>query len=78
MARRRSTSAASLTRPAPSGLELADLLRLAARVPDHGKLAPWRFVVLQGPEKDDFVSRLEAIAAANTQAGKLTAKLGKL
>jgi nitroreductase len=78
MARRRSTSAASLTRPAPSGLELADLLRLAARVPDHGKLAPWRFVVLQGPEKGDFVSRLEAIAAANAQAGKLTAKLGKL
>lgn len=78
MARRRSVSASSLTQPGPSLSQLDDLLRLAARTPDHGKLAPWRFVVLQSPGKDDFVRRLEAIAAESDQTGKRTAKLVKL
>jgi nitroreductase len=49
LARRRSASAMALTAPGPSEAELADLLRLAVRVPDHGKLAPWRFIILRGP-----------------------------
>lgn len=44
---RRSHPPKLLTGPAPSRAELMDLLELAARVPDHGKLEPWRFVVLQ-------------------------------
>ena len=78
LARRRSASALTLAAPGPSDTELADLLRLAARVPDHGKLAPWRFIVLAGAGKASFAAGLEAIAAGRDDAVKLTAKLGKL
>jgi nitroreductase len=64
LARRRSTSAVTLTAPAPSPAELDMLLRLATRVPDHGKLSPWRFVVLEGADKARFAERLEALTAA--------------
>jgi nitroreductase len=46
--RRRSLSPAFLEGPGPSPSEVETLLRLASRVPDHGKLAPWRFLVFQG------------------------------
>jgi len=78
LARRRSAAAMALTEPAPSDAELATLLRLAARVPDHGKLAPWRFVVLKGEAKRRFVAGLVAIAADRPDAEKLKAKLGKI
>lgn len=48
---RRSTPALQLTEPGPSKTEIEDILRLAVRVPDHGKLAPWRFVVYRGEER---------------------------
>ena len=44
---RRSVPAKMLTGPVPDREELSDLLGIAARVPDHGKLEPWRFVVLE-------------------------------
>ena len=78
LARRRSASALALTEPAPSDDELATLLRLATRVPDHGKLSPWRFVVLKGEAKGRFIAGLEAIAATRPDAPKLIAKLGKI
>ena len=45
---RRSRPAKLLGAPAPGREELLQLLTAAARVPDHGKLEPWRFVVLEG------------------------------
>ena len=45
--KRRSHPPKLLTGPAPERAALLDLLELAARVPDHGKLEPWRFVVLE-------------------------------
>jgi nitroreductase len=78
LARRRSAAAVTLQDPAPSDAELATLLRLATRVPDHGKLSPWRFVVLQGEPKRRFVAGLEAIACGRPDGVKLTAKLGKI
>ncbi len=78
LARRRSASATSLRAPGPSQDEVADLLTLAARVPDHGKLAPWRFVILEGAGKTAFADRLETVAAARSDGVKLTAKLAKL
>ncbi|MDP1736028.1 MAG: nitroreductase [Caulobacter sp.] len=78
LARRRSASALSLRAPGPSAAELNDLLALAARVPDHGKLAPWRFIVLGGDAKAAFAARLERLAAGRPDAVKLIAKLGKL
>ena len=45
---RRSLVAASQTKPGPSAEDLETILRCATRVPDHGKLAPWRIQVVQG------------------------------
>lgn len=47
MLTRRSRPAKTLTGPAPSREELKVLLTAAARTPDHGKLEPWRFIVLE-------------------------------
>jgi nitroreductase len=77
LARRRSTSAVTLTEPGPSAGELDQLFRLATRVPDHGKLAPWRFVVLDGPAKAGFAERLEALAKDRGDS-QAAAKLAKL
>ncbi|WP_405406364.1 nitroreductase [Paracoccus sp. Ld10] len=46
LATRRSHPPKMMTGPGPDRDQLAELLTLAARVPDHGKLEPWRFVVL--------------------------------
>ena len=78
LALRRSASAGALAHPGPDAGQLADILRLAARVPDHGKLAPWRFVILEGEAKTAFVGGLEAIAAGHADADKLTAALFKI
>jgi nitroreductase len=48
LARRRSSKVMNLAEPAPSAAELDALIGLAGRVPDHGKLGPWRFVVIDG------------------------------
>ena len=44
---RRSKPAGALTGPAPTGAALERLLTAAVRVPDHGALAPWRFLILE-------------------------------
>jgi nitroreductase len=49
---RRSTG--RLVAPAPAGDELRTILRAAAAAPDHERLRPFRFTVLEGPPKDDF------------------------
>ena len=46
---RRSRPAKTLTTPVPSRTELEPILTAAARTPDHGKLEPWRFIVLEKP-----------------------------
>ena len=46
---RRSRPAKILRPPVPSAEELRPILTAAARVPDHGKLEPWRFLVLEKP-----------------------------
>ena len=45
---RRSVPPALLVEPAPSPSEVETLLTIAARVPDHGKLQPWRFILYAG------------------------------
>lgn len=64
LATRRSRPAKTLQLPVPSDADLADLITLAARVPDHGKLEPWRFIVL----KRDACLRLAAQAVARAEA----------
>lgn len=63
--RRRSVSAAALSEPGPDRAALEAMLTIAARVPDHKKLAPWRFIVLEGDARAAFGESLERICAAN-------------
>jgi nitroreductase len=50
--RRRSAPPAVMTGPGPTPEELETILTVASRVPDHGKLAPWRFVVFEGAARE--------------------------
>jgi len=61
---RRSRPPKLLSPPGPGRTELATLLTAAARVPDHGKLEPWRFVVLDGAGPARFAAAIRARAAA--------------
>jgi len=45
---RRSIKPMELVAPGPTAAEIETLLTIAARVPDHGKLTPWRFIVFEG------------------------------
>ncbi|SFJ86606.1 nitroreductase family protein [Bradyrhizobium sp. cf659] len=45
---RRSVKPREMTGPGPSAAELETILTIGARVPDHGKLAPWRFIIFEG------------------------------
>ena len=45
---RRSVKPREMTGPGPSQAELETILEIGARVPDHGKLTPWRFIVFEG------------------------------
>lgn len=54
LALRRSTLARDMIEPGPSTQQIDDLIRLASRVPDHGKLGPWRFVVFEGEARARF------------------------
>jgi len=60
---RRSGKPRELVGPGPSAEELAQILEIAARVPDHGKLTPWRFVVVDGEQRDDFALLLRRALA---------------
>ena len=59
---RRSRPAKLLKAPAPGREELMRLLTAAVRVPDHGKLEPWRFVVLEGAGLTRFARAVRARA----------------
>lgn len=72
---RRSRPAKTLGDRAPERAELERLLTAAARVPDHGKLVPWRFLVLADPERR---ARLVALATRRLEAiGHDPAKIEK-
>ncbi|MBB5041656.1 nitroreductase family protein [Shinella fusca] len=62
---RRSIPAFQMSGPGPSKGEVEDILKLASRVPDHGKLAPWRFIVYRGAERQRISEALAKIAVAD-------------
>ena len=69
LATRRSAPPPILAEPGPTPEQLQQILTLAARVPDHGKLAPWRFIVLSGEARAEAGEMIAAIfAAANPAA----------
>lgn len=60
---RRSVGAAFLREPGPDAEALATMLTIATRVPDHGKLTPWRLVTLAGDDRAAAGELLAGIAA---------------
>jgi nitroreductase len=58
---RRSVKAAEMIEPGPSAQQIEQLLCAAHRVPDHGKIGPWRFVVVTGNARIDFGQHLQKI-----------------
>lgn len=57
---RRSVPAKQLGEPAPDEAELMRMLASAVRVPDHGKLTPWRFLAIRGDARRVLGDRLAA------------------
>lgn len=78
LARRRSAPAQSLTAPGPSRADIERILLLGARTPDHGKLFPWRFVVLGPQSRADLARALAPLAAQQLDPGKAAKVLSKL
>src|SRR5215470_4693146 len=58
---RRSLKPVELIAPGPSQAEIDTLLTIASRVPDHGKLTPWRFIVFEGEARLKAGAAIEAV-----------------
>lgn len=78
LARRRSAPAQALIEPGPSHAEIKRILTLGARTPDHGKLFPWRFVVMGRQTRLDLAERLKPLAERQPDPGKAAKVLSKL
>ncbi|MBJ3784073.1 nitroreductase family protein [Devosia sediminis] len=65
---RRSVGPAFLKEPGPNAEELQTILTIATRVPDHGKLTPWRLVVIEGEARHLAGEALASIAARKNPA----------
>jgi nitroreductase len=59
---RSSAPIAELKAPAPSDAEIETILTAAARVPDHGRLAPWRFILYRGEAREQIGEKLLELA----------------
>ena len=62
---RRTIPANMMTEPGPDHDTIQKMLALATRVPDHGKLAPWRFIVISGAARQRIGVRLAELALQN-------------
>ena len=68
-------SAGLLQEPAPDGAELDLILDAGLRAPDHGRLRPWRFVLMRGAQRQAWADRLaEAAKARDPENGAMMAE----
>ena len=78
LATRRSPLPDSLVAPGPDAEESARLFEIALRVPDHGRLAPWRLIRIAGESKARWVERLMQIVETREDAAKTRVSTRKL
>lgn len=71
---RRSRPPKMLAAPAPDHAALREILTIAARVPDHGKLEPWRFIVLEKPALERLADAAAVFAATHLLPEEAAAK----
>lgn len=62
MLNRSSAPIKDLTEPSPNDAQIETLIRIASRVPDHGRLAPWRFIVYRGDARIRIGEKLAELA----------------
>lgn len=62
---RRSGRPRDMVEPGPSEAQLREIVRIASRTPDHGKLAPWRFVHVPKARRDAFARLLQVAYSKN-------------
>jgi nitroreductase len=62
---RRTIAAIALAEPGPDEAQIQTLIRIAARVPDHGKLTPWRFILYRGSARALAGEQLAALYQAS-------------
>ena len=69
---RRSGKPRDMVEPGPNAAQLREIVAIAARTPDHGKLAPWRFVVVGADQRDALATLLvSSYRAERPVAGRL-------
>ena len=72
LATRRSGKPRDMAAPGPDAAQLRAILEVAIRTPDHGKLAPWRFVIVRAELRDAFAKMLRAAyLEERPQAGRI-------
>jgi nitroreductase len=72
LATRRSGKPRDLVAPGPDDAQLHRILEIASRTPDHGKLAPWRFVIVPGDRRAALARVItEAYRVERPQAARL-------
>lgn len=77
---RRSVSAFLLGDPAPSDADIRQMIEIAARVPDHGKLTPWRFILYrreQGERLSELLMPLYRARFPNAEAQRVEQERGR-
>lgn len=74
LALRRSANKRCMGEPGPSPDALDELLQIAARVPDHRKLSPWRFVVFEGEARAAFSAKLAELLESRDAASNEVAE----
>jgi nitroreductase len=78
---RRSVPPQFLSAPGPDAAQLDQLLTIASRVPDHGKLAPWRFIVFEGSGREkagDIVAKAFQTRNPDADAEKIAFERSRL
>jgi nitroreductase len=78
LALRRSAPAQELTTPGPDQATVEAILKLGARSPDHGKMTPWRFVVMGPVSRARIAEQLAVMAELRGLPPKAAAVLAKL
>lgn len=78
LTRRRSPMPDALIAPGPNREEVEQLVEIALRVPDHGRLSPWRLVLIAGEAKRRWIDRLLELADQRDDAAKTRVSTRKL
>jgi nitroreductase len=78
---RRSVKPREMSGPGPSPADLETILTIGARVPDHGKLAPWRFIVFEGEARHragEIIAKVFARKNPNASAAEIDVEKRRL